>query len=136
MESETRADVFVFSGHVEARQDDVVIFADKMTVVHAGAPRGQNKGESDKNNDISKIVAEGHVKIIKGEWTATGLSLEYFAEGKRVILTGGVKVWQKDNMIEGERIVLNLEDGKSVVERGSERVKAFIYPEKGQNEAR
>jgi len=147
MESSSQDRVITFAGHVEARQGDLLILADTMTVTYV-RPRtdGDDKTARDEdatarttlpgtdaNHNISKLVAEGNVEVTRQDWRAVGDRLEYFSAEKKVIMTGQLaKAWQDKNMVSGERIVLFLEEGKSVVESGTregERVRAFIYPE-------
>ena len=146
MESDQQQDVVVFSGRVQARQDDVVIHADEMTVHYATAKTddaaekeateetgADNKaGESTITKNISTILARGNVKIVKGDWHATGDTMRYFADERKVQLTGNAKAWQDQNTITGAQIVMYLDEGRSVVERSGpngQRVKAFIYTE-------
>ena len=123
-----------FSGKVEAKQEDLVIHSDEMTVYYTdknSEGSKQNKKVT-KSKDVERIFAEGNVEITQLEWVATGNTAEYFAEERKVILTGSAKVWQDNNLVTGNKVVMYLDEGKSVVERSSqkgERVKAFFYPE-------
>jgi lipopolysaccharide export system protein LptA len=89
----------------------------------------QAGGKSSRN--IQRIRAVGNVEITKGEWVATGDTAEYFENEKKVVLVGDTRVWQNNNLITGDKFIMYLDEGKSVVERSSEkdeRVKAFFYP--------
>jgi len=123
-----------FSGKVEAKQEELVIHADEMTVYYNeteekdGTP-GQGGMQS---KDVDRIFAKGSVEITQLEWVATGETAEYFSSERKVILTGAAKVWQDNNLVTGNKVVMYLDEGKSVVERSTdkgERVKAFFYPE-------
>lgn len=144
MESDQQQDVVVFSGRVQAKQDDVVIHADEMTVHYStakaddaaekeateGAGAGNKEGGNAIARNINTILARGHVKIVKGDWYATGDTMRYFADERKVQLTGNAKAWQDQNTITGEQIIMYLDEGRSVVERSGpqgQRVKAFIY---------
>jgi len=135
MESDLKQDTIQFLGHVEAKQAEVIIVADQMTVFYTQGPEAMSP-KTNMNREVKKLFAQGNVKITKGEWIATGNALEFYAQEQRVFLTGNAKVWEGDNLVKGERIVLYLEEGKSVVERSEqERVRAFIYPEdKGKDQ--
>jgi len=122
-----------FSGRVEAKQDELTIHADEMTVYYAGgagpAPAATTTTES---RDIRRLLAKGKVEITKQEWVATGDQAEYFSAERKVVLTGNTKVWQENNLVTGDTFVLYLDEGKSIVERGKkkgERVKAYFYPD-------
>ena len=144
MESDEQQDVVVFTGQVQAKQDDVVILADEMTVHYAAAPAddaagketrkgntpGKKAGENSITRNINTILARGHVKIVKGEWYAIGDTMRYFADERKVHLTGNAKAFQDQNTITGEHIIMYLDEGRSVVERSGpqgQRVKALIY---------
>lgn len=153
MESDNQQDIVVFLGHVVAKQGEVVIRADKMTVNYS-TPQNDRSNEAYRPEDempskrqaepatkrsadnmtqrIKVIFAQGNVKIVKGDWVAVGNSMEYYATDRKVVLTGDAKAWQDKNMVTGDHIVLYLDEGKSIVERGGKegkRVKAFIYPD-------
>lgn len=135
MESSQEKSVVVFSGHVQANQSDLIINADIMTVRYL-APEVQPKNTTDipaegLSQKIDKITAKGGVKIVQGDWVATGDTMDFNADERIVILSGNAKAWQDQNMVSGEKIILYLDEGRSVVERSTiegERVKAFIYP--------
>jgi lipopolysaccharide export system protein LptA len=120
-----------FSGKVVAKQDDIVIRADEMTIYYNDQQdMGEGVAKSPKN--IERLKAAGNIEITKGEWVATGENAEYFEGERKIILTGNTKVWQNNSLITGDSFTLYLDEGKSVVERSSEkneRVKAFFYPE-------
>jgi len=135
METSQEENIVIFSGHVRANQNDLIINADSMTVRYSGTEIQPNsttdvpvKGLS---RQIDKITAKGNVKIIQGDWLATGNTMNFDSDKRIVILSGNAKAWQDQNMVSGEKIILFLNEGRSVVERSTEegeRVKAFIYP--------
>jgi len=144
MVSDENQDVVVFTGQVQAKQDDVEILADEMTVHYSAAQtddtaaketgegntKSNKAGENTITKNINTILARGHVKIVKGDWYATGDTMRYYADERKVHLTGNAKAWQDQNTITGEHIIMYLDEGRSVVERSGpqgQRVKAFIY---------
>ncbi|NTV13648.1 MAG: lipopolysaccharide transport periplasmic protein LptA [Desulfobulbaceae bacterium] len=136
MESDQKSESVLFVGNVEAHQADLAIKADRMTVFYqrAAAPKADNKGTAiEASRAIDRLTANGAVEIVKLQWNATGDQLEYLSRDRKIILTGNTKVWQDNNLVTGDRIVLYLDEGKSIVERKSsgegERVKAFFYPD-------
>ena len=128
-----------FSGKVEAKQEDLIIHSDEMTVYYnekKDTDDNQKKGGT-RSKDVDRIFSEGNVEITQLEWVATGDTAEYFADERKVILTGSAKVWQDNNLVTGNKVVMYLDEGKSVVERSTEkgeRVKAFFYPESTDKE--
>lgn len=128
MESSQEKNVVNFSGNVEARQNDLTIMADRMTVHYAaGAPAKESGIRA-----VQSIKAEGNVRMKRVNWTASSDRMEYYEKDHKVVLLGNSKVWQNNNMVTGDRVEVFLDEGRSVVERGkekSERVKAFFYPQ-------
>ena len=134
MESSRENGAVLFFGNVKANQGSLIINADEMTVVYArtGAqPDTSAEAAAGPSQKIEKITAAGNVKIIQGDWVAAGDSMDFKAEERIVILAGNATAWQEQNMVSGEKIILYLDEGKSIVKSSSqkgERVKAFIYP--------
>jgi lipopolysaccharide export system protein LptA len=130
MESDQQKNSVLFGGNVEATQGDLVIQADLMTVFYRKTEQGPGK-------NIDNLEASGNIRIIKKDWLASGDRVEFETEGRKIILTGNTKVWQNNNMVTGGRVVLYLDEGKSVVEDQNKdsggRVKAFFYPESDKN---
>ncbi len=119
-----------FSGRVVARQGVMTINADELTVYYDSTDKN-SKINAEETKDIKQMWAKGHVKINQDNWVATGDTAKYFAAQRKIIITGHTKVWQNGNMVSGERFILFLDSGKSIVEPGTgkdERVKAFFYP--------
>ena len=140
METSNEKNVVVFSGHVRANQSDLTINADAMTVRYTGTGVQPNSATDipaeGLSRQIDKITAKGNVEIVQGDWVATGDTMDFNSDKRIVILSGNAKAWQNQNMVSGEKIVLYLDEGKSVVERSTvegERVKAFIYPGSPEN---
>ena len=136
MESDQKNESVLFVGNVEAHQADLAIKADRMTVFYQRTPSDKSATKTsaaEASRSIDRLTASGKVEIVKLQWTATGDDLEYLSRDRKIILTGNTKVWQDNNLVTGDRIVLYLDEGKSIVERKSsgegERVKAFFYPD-------
>ncbi len=135
METSQEENAVLFSGGVQANQGTLTINADEMTVLYTKPEPLPNVSAAgmavDMARRIEKITARGNVKIVQGAWVAAGDTMDFNADDRIVILAGNAKAWQNQNMVSGEKIVLYLDEGKSVVERSTsegERVKAFIYP--------
>jgi len=134
MESSQDNGVISFAGNVQANQGNLIINADEMTVLYTRSgtqPDAAAETALAPTRKIKTIKAEGNVKIVQGEWVASGDTMDFNADARIVILAGNAKAWQEQNMVSGEKIVLYLDEGRSVVESSTgegERVKAFIYP--------
>jgi len=135
METSQEDGTVLFTGNVQATQENLTINADEMTVLYtkAGSRPSASPDVRAENltQKIDKILAKGNVKIVQGDWVAAGDNMDFNADKKIVILSGNAKAWQDQNMVSGEKIILYLDEGKSVVEGSAHeggRVKAFIYP--------
>ncbi len=140
MVSQEQDNAIIFIGNVDARQGDLLIRTDKMTVhyVQEGA-----KQEIKGGGEVNKLICKGNVQISQGNWLGTGNRMDYYAQDRKVILSGDAKAWQGQNMVTGKTITYFLDEGRSIVEgpvsaegkagkdkaKKPERVKAVIHPD-------
>lgn len=118
LEADDAAKTLVFIGHAMARQGDVTINGDRLTI-HYAAPGG----------DVERIVAEGKVSIVQGSRVATGGKAEYFRSEERIVLSGSPKISDGANSVQGHEIVLYPRENRSVVRSGQNaRVNAVFQP--------
>jgi len=115
----------IFTGNVVARQANSVQYADRMEVYL-----------DEKGDRVLRTVSTGNVRIITKDCrTGTARRAEYYDIEQRVVLLGGARVWQDDNVVSGETITIYLSQDRSVVQGGTqERVKAVFFP-KEQSQA-
>lgn len=124
MTSTEKTNSVVFTGDVDAKQGDVRIRTEEMTVYYTpaeakGAAKPK-KGEQPKTSQqVEKLICVGNVEVTRGEWLGTGKKMIYLAKDRQVILTGNAKAWQGQNMVSGEKIVYYLDEGRSEVIGGS-----------------
>ena len=112
----------VFTGKVVAKQGDVTIFCDKLTVYY-----GNTQGE------VDKIEADGNVRIVQENRTGLASHGVYESKQGKITLTGGnPKVMQGADTVTGEVITYFIDDERSNVTGG--RVEAVIHP-KPKNDA-
>lgn len=114
----------VFTGDVVAKQGDMTLQADSLTVLFAA-----------QQNQIEQLNAVGRVRMHQLERTATADRAVYRRQAGTLVLTGDALIEQDGNRIAGEEITLYVEENRSLV-KGSQqqRVKAFIVPNKVQEE--
>ena len=123
----------IFRGDVDAIQGDLLLKAD-MLIVHYR----ENK-DTPEQPGISQIDVEGHVFISSPNETAQGERGVYDVDNKKIWLTGQVVLTQGNNIIEGDRLELDLVTGKSKVfsaasgEGKRERVRGLFVPKKENN---
>ena len=134
LELDQQKRLIVFKGKVRARREDMTIDCQKMIVYYLDSPK-KNKSKVESNR-IDKIIALGNVTINRydGGMARAGKAVFYQNEDK-VVLTENPFVQQGPDFVEGHRIIIFLNENRSIVE-GSERkrVKATIFPkeEKGK----
>ncbi len=123
MEAFKRDGLVIFTGNVVAKQENSVQTADRMEVYL-----------DDKGERVLRIVSTGNVKIVTEDCrTGTARRAEYYDDDQRLVLIGDAKVWQEDNVVTGERIVMFLADDRSEVEAGPQgRVKSVFYPKRDE----
>jgi lipopolysaccharide export system protein LptA len=119
MERFGKESLVIFTGNVVARQNNSVQYADRMEVYL-----------DEKGDRILRTVSTGNVRIITRDCrSGTARRAEYFDLDQRVVLSGNARVWQEDNVVSGESVVIYLSQDRSVVQGGGqERVKAIFYP--------
>ena len=134
LEVDQQKKVIVFDGGVRAKTEDMVIDCQKMLVYYLGSPTN-NESPVDSGK-IDKIIALGNVTVNRsdGSMARAGKAVYYQGEGK-IVLTENPSVQQGRDVVEGHKIIILLNENRSIVE-GSEtkRVKATIFPkeEKGK----
>ncbi|MDH7498979.1 MAG: lipopolysaccharide transport periplasmic protein LptA [candidate division NC10 bacterium] len=120
MEANRRLRVVTYLDNVVAKKEDLTIYAQRVEFLF-----------DEKMEEIQKITAEGGVRIVDPEKSATAAKAIYLNDQDVLILTGNPKVWQGDNLISGSKITLFRKEDRSVVEGGEkERVFSIFYPGK------
>lgn len=105
----------VFTGNVVIGQGEMRLSADRVTVVYAGG--GQSR--------IRSLDAEGNVTLVSGPDAAEARAATYDVETGNVTLTGDVVLTQGQNVLTGDRMLVNLESGTAQVEG---RVRSVLQP--------
>jgi lipopolysaccharide export system protein LptA len=158
LEVHDKSKTATFSGNVQVVQGDTTMRCRSLVVFYgqelgigdaAGAPTtaaiksplGAPKGAQ----NIRRIEARGAVTVITKDQSASGDLGIYDLKTKTITLSGNVVVSQGQNVIHGERVVVDTETGNARVESGGGgtaaggagpgRVRALIQPGKGQGGA-
>ncbi len=109
----------VFSGEVVARQGEMTLYTDQLTVLF------------DDQNDVSRVEAAGSVRIEEPLRHARGNHAVFDREADTLVLSGNAEVVQGENRIAGDEITLFIGQNRSVVRsKDTGRVRAVILPEK------
>jgi lipopolysaccharide export system protein LptA len=106
MTSTEKNNSVVFTGEVDAKQGDIRIRSDVMTVYYT--PKEKNskkakkkKGEKKATQQVEKLVCTGNVEITRAEWLGTSKKMVYLSRERQVILTGNAKAWTGKNLVSG-----------------------------------
>ena len=133
MVSQENENTVLFLGKVDARQGNLTILSEEMTVFYTEKKGAQENGkESQPTSQVEKLICKNNVRITQGDWLGTGDRMDYFAKERKVVLSGNAKGWQGQNMVAGKTITYYLDEKRSVVEPDAStnsRVKAVIHPD-------
>ena len=118
MTSTEKTNSVVFTGDVDAKQGDVRIRSDEMTVFYTpeAAAEKEKKAEQKKTTQqVEKLICVGNVELTRGQWLGTSKKMVYLSKERQVILTDNAKAWQGQNMVSGDKIIYYLDEGRSEV---------------------
>lgn len=126
LSADNKGKTAVFTGKVVAKQGDVTIFSDKLTVYY-----------SDKKEDVERIEAEGNVRIVQQDRTGFANKALYDSIAGRITLSGGTpRVTQGTNTVTGEIITYYIDEDRSIVTGNpKERVEMTIHPQSRKRNA-
>ena len=143
-----------FSGNVQVVQGDttmkcqklVVFYGQEVGIVHVAGPPDAKPAPAmpavpKSAQNIRRIEARGGVTVVTKDQNASGDLGVYDLAAKTITLTGNVVVSQGQNVIHGERVVVDMVSGNARVESAGNsastaapgRVRALIQPGKSQN---
>jgi len=135
-------DVVVVQGDTTMKCQTLVVFYEKEVGLSTNG--AQNKpasgGGAQSAQNIRKIEARGGVTVTTKDQTAIGDLGVYDVKSKTITLTDNVVVSQGQNVIHGERVVVDTVTGNARVEAqhaagaAPSRVRALIQPNKGQGQ--
>jgi lipopolysaccharide export system protein LptA len=143
-----------FSGNVQVVQGDTTMKCQKLVVFYgeevgiaqkvAAAPDAKPASAMPampkSAQNIRRIEARGGVTVVTKDQNASGDLGVYDLVSKTITLTGNVVVSQGQNVIHGERVVVDTVTGNARVESSNQgggtapsRVRALIQPNQGPN---
>ena len=135
LEYDYRDNVVVYRGAVQATQGRLKITSDTLTVTFADAEDGAGKpaegglalgGGAAR---LREIVAVGTVRIEDGTRWATGGRAVFDQKNRTLVLSESPVLHDGANEVLGDRVIVYLDEDRSVVEGGRKRVKAVLYPD-------
>jgi lipopolysaccharide export system protein LptA len=154
LELDYKGSLVTYKGHVEVVQGDVTLNSDRLSIRYdpsavkqtdkpadapvaaaavaapaASAPSTSAPAVANGADKIKEIVAEGNVRIRQGTRIAEGKRAVFDQAKQTVVLSDNAVLHDGPNQVAGERVIVYLQEERSVVESGSNtRVKAVLYP--------
>lgn len=126
LEANNKQSIVIFKGNVVAKQEDVTVFTNVMTVYY-----------DSETKKVKEIVATGNVKIVQLDKRATSQKATFYQNENKVVLEGDAVLRDGDNVVRGERVTHFADEDKTIVEgaKGGNRVSTRITPsQKDQRE--
>ena len=117
-------DVHVVQGDTDMRCKVLVVYYEESAAKGSG-PKTADPGPAG-SSQIRRMEARGNVVVTQKEQTATGDRGDFDMRTNTVTLSGKVVVTKGQDVLRGERLVVNLTDGVSRLEGG--RVEALFEP--------
>ena len=128
-----------FSGAVKVVQGDTTMRCKSLVVFYEQNGKGENTGSTMKaatpgpggQQKIKRLEARGSVVVTQKDQTATGELGLFDMATNTVTLSGGVVMTQGQNVLRGDRLMVDLTSGVSRVESGKNgqgRVQGLFLP--------
>jgi lipopolysaccharide export system protein LptA len=130
IEVQDRADRAIFGGNVHVRQAELTLDTERLTVAYTNAGGVQ----------IRRLDASGGVTVRSPTETAKGNFGVYDLDRKLITLIGAVRLDRGESQINGQRLTIDLNSGRAVVDGGLAGVGQsggrvtghFTVPKRGQ----
>ncbi len=118
--------VAIYAGNVRVRQGDTVLKTAQLRVFYTGAAAGAVPGSG-----ISRIEARNRVIFQSGTKTASGDSAVFEMAADRITLTGNVVLTDGDNIVRGEKLIIDLKTRRARME--GDRIQTILTPRRVQD---
>jgi len=124
--------IVIFTGNAVATQGERIIKAESLLLHYKKEGQsGRIEGLQSMGGvgELVKIEAKGQVSVSQGDLLVTGEQAVYYQDTQKIVMTGSAMMRQGDNIVQGDKIEVFLNENRGVVEAGeNKRVKATIYP--------
>jgi lipopolysaccharide export system protein LptA len=108
LEVQDRADRAVFVGNVHVKQAELTLDTSRLSVAYS----------SGQGVQIRRLDASGGVTVRSPSETATGSFGIYDLDRKLITLVGDVQLQRNGSEINGQRLTIDLDSGRAVIEGG------------------
>ncbi|MGQ9509641.1 MAG: lipopolysaccharide transport periplasmic protein LptA [Thermodesulfobacteriota bacterium] len=102
-----KENVILFKGNVVARQGEITIYSDVLEAMLMEDGKG-----------IEKVVARGNVKIQQALRVAHCEKATFYNREQKVVLGGNPRIYEGENMVSGDEIIIYLEKNRVEVKGG------------------
>jgi lipopolysaccharide export system protein LptA len=138
LEYEYKDGIIVYRGDVLAVQGEVKIKSNELRITLAKTDDGKKKNgdnavgalDDASASKLQSVVATGSVRIDQGTKWAVGGKATFDQSNRTLVLTENPVMHDGPNEVAGDRVVVYLDENRSVVEGGRKRVKAVLFPDK------
>jgi lipopolysaccharide export system protein LptA len=108
IEVQDRADRAIFVGNVHVKQDELTLDTARLTVAYTSTGSVQ----------INRLDASGGVTVRSPSETARGAIGIYDLDRKLITLVGNVVLQREGSQINGQRLTIDLDSGRAVIDGG------------------
>jgi lipopolysaccharide export system protein LptA len=115
----------IYSGHVRVLQGETLLETPELHIFY----KGEATTATVAGSSVSRIEAGPGVAVRSGDQTATADRAVFNMADNMVVLSGNVVVTKGENIVRGERLVVNLTTKEGHIEGG--RVQTLITPSGG-----
>jgi len=141
LEYEYKDGIVVYRGDVLAVQGDTKIKSNELRLTLAKTEdekNGKKRTGSDavgalddaSASKLQEAVATGSVRIDQGTRWAVGGKATFDQSNRTLVLTENPVMHDGPNEVAGDRVIVYLDENRSIVEGGRKRVKAVLFPGK------
>lgn len=146
LEVQAKSCLAIWRGHVEALQSTSRLRADTVNLYsrigpsRSGGPTATGTaGPSSNCGQLEKMEADGSVYYATPQEVVKGDHAVYLADAKTITVTGDVVISQGNNVVVGNRLVINTDTGQATMESNAKgrgqpnRVRMVFYPNSGDS---
>jgi lipopolysaccharide export system protein LptA len=139
LEVRDKEKIATFSGNVRVVQGDTTMRTQTLAVFYDGDGSTANAMTSAQpgpggQQRIKRLEAKGGVKVCQSDQIATGDTGIFDMKSNTVTLQGNVVLTKEQNILKGQRLVVDLTTGAAKIDGGDHGVSALLIPSSIQEE--
>lgn len=124
LEFDYRARTLTYRGSVKVTQAEMTLSSELLRVTLDETAR----------DEVREVFAQGKVRIAQGNRVATGGRAVFDQASRTVVLSEAAVLREGANEVAGERVIVYLDEARSVIEGGDQRVRAVLFPSSAEGE--